>query len=296
MSVSKRRVRAIFGKELREYRRNGNIIVAMVDLPADLPHPAAAHDPRPRPRRHRMDSHTSMSCCTCWPSRRSCPQHSPPTPWSASASRAPSSPCSRRRSAARNSCWARRWPRSSRRSRSPIWFSALFLACVELFAHPGHSAGAPARPGSARPAAVHPAPRRMVDLGRHRDLSPIGRPTRGRAAQPARESPLGRSDHARRAQHDPRHPRPRPRRSGGTAGPRRTRLADHLDRVRPRTSHHQHPLTRCDHAPLPGRNRTCSSAGLGSVALPDLHIVGRCGGRPTVKPEFTGPLRAAPAP
>ena len=34
MSVSKRRVRAIFRKELREYRRNGNIISAMVVFPA----------------------------------------------------------------------------------------------------------------------------------------------------------------------------------------------------------------------------------------------------------------------
>ena len=33
MSVSKRRVRAIFRKELREYRRNGNIIFAMVVFP-----------------------------------------------------------------------------------------------------------------------------------------------------------------------------------------------------------------------------------------------------------------------
>jgi len=33
MSLSKRRVRAIFRKELREYRHNGNIIVAMVIFP-----------------------------------------------------------------------------------------------------------------------------------------------------------------------------------------------------------------------------------------------------------------------
>jgi ABC-2 type transport system permease protein len=33
MKISRRRVRAIFGKELREYRRNGNIIYAMVILP-----------------------------------------------------------------------------------------------------------------------------------------------------------------------------------------------------------------------------------------------------------------------
>lgn len=31
--MSRRRVRAIFGKELREYRHNGNIIYAMVILP-----------------------------------------------------------------------------------------------------------------------------------------------------------------------------------------------------------------------------------------------------------------------
>ena len=33
MSVSKRRVRAIFRKELREYRRNRTIIVAMAIFP-----------------------------------------------------------------------------------------------------------------------------------------------------------------------------------------------------------------------------------------------------------------------
>ena len=33
MNMSKRRVRAIFYKELREYRHNGNIIVAMVIFP-----------------------------------------------------------------------------------------------------------------------------------------------------------------------------------------------------------------------------------------------------------------------
>jgi hypothetical protein len=32
-SISTRRVRAIFGKELREYRHNGNIVYAMVILP-----------------------------------------------------------------------------------------------------------------------------------------------------------------------------------------------------------------------------------------------------------------------
>ena len=39
--VSRRRIRAIFRKELREYRRNRSIVVADGDLPADLPAPAA---------------------------------------------------------------------------------------------------------------------------------------------------------------------------------------------------------------------------------------------------------------
>jgi ABC transporter len=71
----------------------------------------------------------------------------------------------------------------------------------------GHSVGAPAGPGSARPAALHATPRHMVDLGRHRDLGQVERCTRCRAAQLARESPVGRSDNAHRVQRDPRHAR-----------------------------------------------------------------------------------------
>ena len=96
MSVSKRRVRGIFRKELREYRHNGNIIVAMVIFPLIfLIQPlltvlteasSASNGTAPR----------ACLCCTCWPPGRSCPRRSPPTPWSASVSRAPSSLCSRR--------------------------------------------------------------------------------------------------------------------------------------------------------------------------------------------------------
>ena len=95
----------------QHHRRHGH-------LPADLPHPAAAHGPDPGRVGIQWTRTGSMFCCTCWLSRRSCPQRSPPTPWSASVSRALWSPCSRRRSAARSSCWARRWRRSSRRSPS----------------------------------------------------------------------------------------------------------------------------------------------------------------------------------
>ena len=46
MSISRRRVRAIYRKELREYRRNRSI-VADGDPPADLPHPAPDHGVQP---------------------------------------------------------------------------------------------------------------------------------------------------------------------------------------------------------------------------------------------------------
>jgi ABC-2 family transporter len=124
---------------------------------------------------------------------------------------------------------------------------AFFLSCVELFAHPGIAQAVLRAPDLLALLPLHATPRRMVDLGRHRDLGQIERRTRCRAAQPARESPVGRSDNAHRVQRDPRHARPGRRRSSGTPGPRRTRLADHLGGVRPRTPHHQHPLTRRDH-------------------------------------------------
>ena len=49
------------------------------------------------------------------------------------------------------------------------------LACVELFARSGRGIRAPPRPGTARPAALHAAPRRLVDLARHGDLHPVER-------------------------------------------------------------------------------------------------------------------------
>lgn len=59
---------------------------------------------------------------------------------------------------------------------------------------PSRGLSAPARPGAARPATLHPAPRHVVDLGRHRDLRPIARRPRRPAARHAREPPVGRGD------------------------------------------------------------------------------------------------------
>ena len=60
---------------------------------------------------------------------------------------------------------------------------ALFLACVELFAATGRGIRAHPWPGPARPAVLHAADRRLVDLDRHRDLRPIERHPRRTAAR-----------------------------------------------------------------------------------------------------------------
>ena len=244
MSVSKRRVRAIFRKELREYRRNGSIVVSHGVFPLIFliqPLITVLHSARGGRERAR---HTSTFCCTCWRSRRSCPARSPPTRWSASASRARSSRCSRRRSAARSSCWARRWRRSSRRSRSRMRCLVLFLACVELFAQPGVASALLQAPDLLAQVIFTPllaAWSIWVGIAISARCSDI---RVAAAAQLAREPPVGRSDNAPRAQRDPRHVRTSSRRRGAAAGSRHARLADHLGGVRPRTSHHRHPLTR----------------------------------------------------
>ena len=246
MSMSKRRVRAIFRKELREYRHNGNIIVAMVIFPLIfLIQPL-------------LTVLTEAASASNGLAHEHVLLYMLAIPALVPAALASYSVVGERQQGTLEPVLAtpiRREEFLLGKALAAFVPSlaisyavlAFFLACVELFAHPGIAPAAPAGPGSARPAALHAAPRRMVDLGRHRDLGQIQRRTRCRAAQLARESPVGRSDNAPRAQRDPRHARPSPRRSGGTAGPRRTRLADHLGGVRPRTSHHQHPLTRCDH-------------------------------------------------
>ena len=135
MSISTRRVRAIFRKELREYRRNGSIVVTMAIFPLIfLIQPLIEIFALPASASGALG--TSICCCTCWASRRSCRPWSPPTRSSASASRAPSSRCSRRRSVARSSCWAR--PLAALVPSLAIAYAvyAVFLACVELFAHP----------------------------------------------------------------------------------------------------------------------------------------------------------------
>ena len=220
MSVSKRRVGGIFRKELHEYRHNGNIIVAMVIFPlifliqpllTVLTEGASAANGL-------AHEHVLLYMLAI--------------PALVPAALASYSVVGERHQGTLEPVLA-----------TPIRLLPRLRGALRTS---GDSAGAPAGPGSARRAALHADARRMVDLGRHRDLGQIERRTRCRAAQLARESPVGRSDNAHRAQRDPRHSRPSPRRSGDTAGPRRTRLADHIGGVRPRTSHHRHPLTRCD--------------------------------------------------
>jgi uncharacterized protein involved in cysteine biosynthesis len=71
MSLNRKRIRAVLLKEFREYRRNSLIIGTMAVMPAvviAIPLvvlvilPASAACP------------TTTSCCTSWPSPRSCPR------------------------------------------------------------------------------------------------------------------------------------------------------------------------------------------------------------------------------
>jgi hypothetical protein len=103
--------------------------------------------------------------------------------------------------------------------------------------------GANRRRGPDHPTALHAAPGRLVDLGWHRDLRPIERFPGRTAARHARESPDGRGGGAHRIQRNPRDARacPRPR---GAAARRRTRLADHVSDLRPRTTHHRNQVMR----------------------------------------------------
>ena len=251
MSVSNRRVRAIFRKELREYRHNGNIIVAMVIFPLIfLIQPL-------------LTVLTQAASASSGLAHEHVLLYMLAIPALVPAALASYSVVGERQQGTLEPVLATPIRREEFLLGKALaaFVPSLAISYAVLGLLPrlrralrtsGHSAGTPAGPGSARPAALHAAPGRMVDLGRHRDLGQIERRPRCRAAQLARQSPLGRSDNAHRAQRDPPHARPGPRRSGGTPGPRRTRLADHLGGVRPRTSHHRHPLTRCDHPCITG--------------------------------------------
>ena len=120
----------------------------------------------------------------------------------------------------------------------------LFLACVELFAHPG----------------IAPALLQAPDLLAQLLFTPLlaawsiwigiaisARSSDIRVAQQLSllaSLPSVAVDNAPRAQRDSRHARTSTWQRGATAGSRHARLADHLGSVRPRTSHHRHPLTR----------------------------------------------------
>jgi hypothetical protein len=114
-TISRRRVQAIFRKELRDYRRNGHIVATMIILPLIFVIPplinvfalsaqAAIAVGRQDPLLYLLGI-PALVPATIAAFR-----------WSASVSRARSSLCSARRSAARNSFLARRcrcwFPRS----------------------------------------------------------------------------------------------------------------------------------------------------------------------------------------
>ena len=184
-----------------------------------------------------------MSCCTCWAFRRWCRPRSPPTRWSANACRALLSRCSRRRSVARNSCWARPWRCWSLRLRS-------HTSCTASSSPAWHCSRPQAwrrRSFAARtssPSCCSHAHRRLVDLDRHRDLGANERRPRCTTARDARQPPHDRCHDPDRGQRDPRLGRTSRRRRGRAAARRPTRLAAGFGHVRPRTACDRGPLVR----------------------------------------------------
>ncbi|HSS36375.1 MAG TPA: ABC transporter permease subunit, partial [Patescibacteria group bacterium] len=81
---------------------------------------------------------------------------------------------------------------------------AFFVACVAFLADPDVAAAVLQWPDILAQVLFTPAPRRVVDLGRNRDLDPIERRPRRSAAQPSRQPPAGRRDLAHRVRRDPR--------------------------------------------------------------------------------------------
>ena len=246
MSVSKRRVRAIFRKELREYRHNGNIIAAMVIFPLIfLIQPL-------------LTVLTQAASASNGLAHEHVLLYMLAIPALVPAALASYSVVGERQQGTLEPVLAtpiRREEFLLGKALAAFVPSlaisyavlAFFLACVELFAHPG----------------IAPALLRAPDLLAQLLFTPllaawsiwvgIAISARSSDVRVAGQLSLLASlpsvavttliafnvIHA--------HARPSPRRSGGSPGPRRTRLADHLGGVRPRTSHHQHPLTRCDY-------------------------------------------------
>jgi hypothetical protein len=215
MSVSKRRVLAIFRKELREYRHNGNIVVAMVIFPLIfLIQPL-------------LTVLTEAASASTGLAQEHVLLYMLAIPALVPAALASYSVVGERQQGTLEPVLATPIRREEFLLGKAL---AAFVAWLAISTQsspfprlrgavrtPGYSAGTYAGPGSARRADLHATARRMVDLGRHRDLGQIERRTRCRAAQLARQSPIGRADDAHSARRDT--PHPDPRRSCGTPGP-----------------------------------------------------------------------------
>ena len=114
MNVSSSRLRAIYRKELREYRRNGSIVWGMAILPLIfLIQPLVQAFAVPSSASGQLTGHHELLYLLAIPAL--CRRRSPPSPWWANVSRERWSRCSPRRSAARSFCWARPWRCWSRR-------------------------------------------------------------------------------------------------------------------------------------------------------------------------------------
>ena len=244
MSVSTRRVRAIFRKELREYRRNGSIVVDDGDRPAaDLPRPAADRHLRPArvggeraPPRHvllyMLGIPALVPALVAAYSVVGERQQGTLEPVLTTPIR--------REEFLLGKALAALLPSLA----VAYAVYAFFLACVELFAQPAVAS-----------ALVH-----GPDLLAQVLFTPllagwsiwVGIAISTRSSDPRVAQQLGALASLPSVAVTTliafnvirRHARPCPRRRGGAAAPQQTRLADHVGDVRPRTPHHRYQVMR----------------------------------------------------
>ena len=119
-----------------------------------------------------------------------------------------------------------------------------FVAAIELFAQPAVASALLSGPELLAPAPLHATRGRLVDLGGHRHLGPVERPSGRHPAQRARQCPPDRRDHRHLDRRAPRDAQARPRPRGRPAAHRWPGVADRVAHARPRAAHHRSQIVR----------------------------------------------------
>ena len=255
-AMSSRRVRAIFRKELRDYRRNGHIVATMLILPAifvipplinifALPAQSAIALGHQDPLLYLLGIPALVPAAISAYSVVGERQQGTLEP-------VLSTPIRREEFVLGKALSALAPVARGRVSRLRA------VRCRDgAVRQAGRRVGAAAGSGCTGPGGLHAVAGHLVDLARHRDLDASGRRARRAAARDARQPAVCRRGGARRLQRHPPLGPPRSRRRGAAAVPRRRRLADGIGDLRQRAAYrrphgseypaepHRFPANRC---------------------------------------------------